>query len=213
MSRVESASGAKYSAHNEQARKFEPIAPVGTNYTPIGKVDIAAIRSTAPAPPKPAVHSASHPSAGNSAVPTPSGPTFRTTTVGSAAAAARVPTGTWDAPKPTVSAAPPPPPAASRPPTVVATPRSVPAHSATVPSSDVPTEPSEDDRIGPVVSLARPNRPPRSRLILSSDTGHSIHTRVTPTPQETEQSIRSAGSSCFGRAVGSSATLCRGFHR
>jgi drebrin-like protein len=44
MSRVESASGANYSSHNEQSRKFEPIAPVGTNYTPVGKVDIATLR-------------------------------------------------------------------------------------------------------------------------------------------------------------------------
>lgn len=50
MKRVEAASGAKYSAHNEKARKFEPIAPVGTNYTPIGKPDIAAMRRVPPAP-------------------------------------------------------------------------------------------------------------------------------------------------------------------
>jgi drebrin-like protein len=149
MSRVESASGARYSAHNETARKFEPIAPVGTNYTPIGKVDIAAIRSAAgPAPPQPPVPSAPRPSA---VIPAAQGPIVRTTTVGSAAAAARVPTGTWDAPKQAVTATPPPPPA---PPTVVATSRSVPAHSATVPTSNVPTKPSEDDRIGSVVSLA-----------------------------------------------------------
>ncbi|KAI0246580.1 hypothetical protein BJV78DRAFT_1286287 [Lactifluus subvellereus] len=93
-----------YSVHDEQARKFEPIAPVGTNYTPVGKVDIAAIRSaTVPAPPKPAVPSASHTSADIPAATAPSGPTFRTTTVGSAA----LRTGTWDAPNPTVSAAPP----------------------------------------------------------------------------------------------------------
>ncbi|KAH9160569.1 hypothetical protein EDB89DRAFT_1862714 [Lactarius sanguifluus] len=64
MSRVESASGAKYSTHNEQARKFEPIAPVGTNYTPVGKVDIASLRSalaTPSAAPKPAVPSAPRP--------------------------------------------------------------------------------------------------------------------------------------------------------
>lgn len=49
MKRVEAASGAKYSTHNEPTRKFEPIAPVGTNYTPVGKVDIAALKKT-PAP-------------------------------------------------------------------------------------------------------------------------------------------------------------------
>ena len=57
MSRVETASGAKYSTHKEPARKFEPIGPVGTNYTPIGKVDINAIRKEAavkpPPPPQP----------------------------------------------------------------------------------------------------------------------------------------------------------------
>ena len=42
MSRVEAASGAKYSAHKEQPRQIEPIAPVGTAYTPVGKIDIAA---------------------------------------------------------------------------------------------------------------------------------------------------------------------------
>ncbi|EGO22678.1 hypothetical protein SERLADRAFT_357378, partial [Serpula lacrymans var. lacrymans S7.9] len=50
MSRVEGASGARYSAHKEQARKFEPIAPVGTSYTPIGRPDIAAMRKVPPPP-------------------------------------------------------------------------------------------------------------------------------------------------------------------
>jgi hypothetical protein len=57
MSRVEAASGAKYSTHKETARKFEPIAPVGTNYTPIGKPDITTLRkgpTPANAPPPPA---------------------------------------------------------------------------------------------------------------------------------------------------------------
>jgi len=58
MSRVETASGAKYSIHKEPTRKFEPIGPVGTNYTPVGKVDINAIRKEAavkpPPPPQPA---------------------------------------------------------------------------------------------------------------------------------------------------------------
>lgn len=48
MKRVRDASGAKYSVHNESARRAEPIAPVGTNYTPIGKVDIGALRKGAP---------------------------------------------------------------------------------------------------------------------------------------------------------------------
>src|SRR6266850_6027650 len=155
MSRVESASGAKYSAHNEQARQFEPIAPVGTNYTPVGKVDIAAIRSAAaPTAPKPVVPSASRPFAATLGPQSSSGKTVRDSAVSGAAAAARVPEGTWDAPKLTVSAAPPPPPAAPRPfPTVVGNTLSVPAHSATGPSPNVLTKPSEEDRISPVVSL------------------------------------------------------------
>lgn len=48
MKRVEAASGARYSAHKEQARKFEPIAPVGTSYSPIGRPDINELRRGAP---------------------------------------------------------------------------------------------------------------------------------------------------------------------
>lgn len=48
MKRVEAASGSHYSAHKEQGRKFEPIAPVGTNYKPIGKPDINELRRGAP---------------------------------------------------------------------------------------------------------------------------------------------------------------------
>ncbi|KZS94673.1 actin depolymerizing protein [Sistotremastrum niveocremeum HHB9708] len=48
MKRVEEASGSKYSVHKESARKYEPIAPVGTSYTPIGKPDIGALRKTGP---------------------------------------------------------------------------------------------------------------------------------------------------------------------
>ncbi|KAF8507300.1 hypothetical protein BU17DRAFT_57574 [Hysterangium stoloniferum] len=44
MKRVRNASGSKYSVHGETARRAEPIAPVGTSYTPVGKVDIAALR-------------------------------------------------------------------------------------------------------------------------------------------------------------------------
>ena len=165
MSRVESASGARYSAHNEQARKFEPIAPVGTNYTPVGKVDIAALRSAAPpAAPKPALPSASRPPA---VAPTPSAPTVRSAGFGSAAAASRVPAGSWDAPKPTAVA--PSPPAAPRPtPTVTSAQRSaaVPAHSAFVTSSNTPTKPAEEDRIGPVVSPTRFNHPSGVRSLI-----------------------------------------------
>ncbi|KAL0571638.1 actin binding protein [Marasmius crinis-equi] len=69
MKRVEAASGAKYSFQKEAPRKAEPIAPVGTNYKPIGQVDIGALRkqpsntiSSAPAATsKPALPAASRP--------------------------------------------------------------------------------------------------------------------------------------------------------
>lgn len=48
MKRVEAASGARYTAHKEQARKFEPIGPVGTSYTPIGRPDMTELRRGAP---------------------------------------------------------------------------------------------------------------------------------------------------------------------
>jgi len=48
MKRVRDASGSKYSVHKEPVHRAEPIAPVGTNYTPIGKVDIGALRKGAP---------------------------------------------------------------------------------------------------------------------------------------------------------------------
>jgi drebrin-like protein len=174
MARVESASGAKYTAHNERARKFEPIAPVGTNYTPVGKVDIAAIRSAAaPTAPKPAVPSASRPSVATLGPRSSSGKTVRDSAVSGAAAAARVPEGSWDAPMPTVSAAPPPPPAAPRPfPTVVGNTLSVPAHSAAASSPNVLTKPSEEDRISPVVSLSAPRT---HYLIITPLKGHRIH--------------------------------------
>ena len=50
MKRVEDSSGARYSVQNEKPRKFEPITPVGTNYTPIGKVDINEINKTTTRP-------------------------------------------------------------------------------------------------------------------------------------------------------------------
>jgi hypothetical protein len=53
MSRVAAASGAKYSIHNEPTRRSEPIGPVGTSYTPVGKVDINALRKEAAVKPPP----------------------------------------------------------------------------------------------------------------------------------------------------------------
>lgn len=74
MSRVEAASGAKYSAQKEAPRKFEPIAPVGTNYTPVGKVDMNQLRRgqnpkavTPPASSRPASSSLTEPSVANAA--------------------------------------------------------------------------------------------------------------------------------------------------
>lgn len=123
MKRVEAASGAKYSTHKEQARKFEPIAPVGTSYTPVGKVDIEALRKgpaarTGAIAPKPAMPSAPRPG-----FAAPSGPQ----TSGRAGSSA------WDdAPsRAPAAAAPPPPPAASRPPVITAA-RPTPAVSISV---------------------------------------------------------------------------------
>ncbi|KIY51882.1 actin depolymerizing protein, partial [Fistulina hepatica ATCC 64428] len=48
MKRVDAASGAKYSVQKEAPHKYEPIAPVGTNYKPIGTPDIAALRQMSP---------------------------------------------------------------------------------------------------------------------------------------------------------------------
>ena len=108
MKRVEAASGAKYSTHKETARKFEPIAPVGTSYTPVGKVDIGALRKApVPSVAKPAMPSAPRPGFSASTGPQTSG---------------RARASAWDdAPAAApVAAAPPPPPAASRPPVVTA---------------------------------------------------------------------------------------------
>lgn len=48
MARVNNASGSKYSVQKEAPRKYEPITPVGTSYTPVGQVDIAQLRKGAP---------------------------------------------------------------------------------------------------------------------------------------------------------------------
>ena len=154
MSKAEAASGAKYSVHKEQARKFEPIAPVGTNYQPVGKVDINELKRAVPPPagaPKPAMPSAARPVPG---APATSGrPNF-----GNAAAAARAPT--WDepaaAPAP-AAAAPPPPPMAARPPVAAvsrpaATSGFSPAAFQTPETANKPSKPAEDDRIAPVVN-------------------------------------------------------------
>lgn len=121
MSRVESSSGARYSAHNEQPRKVEPIAPVGTNYTPVGKVDINALRKAptpAAKPPTPAATTrpafSSPAFSSSSSRPASAGSLYGRTVVGGSA-----PQDAWpeEAPAPTPSSPPPPPPpTASRPP-------------------------------------------------------------------------------------------------
>ena len=125
MSRVEAASGAKYSTHKEQPRPFEPIASVGTAYTPVGKVDIAALRKAPPPAAKPNLPSSSRPIYGAVKPAVSAGSVYgRTVNPGSAPADA------W--PEETPSSSPataPPPPAASRPPTFTA---SRPAFSAMV---------------------------------------------------------------------------------
>ena len=124
MKRVEAASGAKYSAHKETARKFEPIAPVGSSYKPVGKVDIEALRKA----PKPGA-------AASSGVPSPkpsipfaprSTPAYAgaSSGMGNVPTSGKAPIGAWDdepsAPAPAATALPPPP-ASSRPPVITAT--------------------------------------------------------------------------------------------
>ncbi|EFP94595.2 uncharacterized protein PGTG_20551 [Puccinia graminis f. sp. tritici CRL 75-36-700-3] len=54
MKKVADSSGAKYSVHNEKPVKREMPAPVGTNYKPIGRPDIASMTSKQkPTPPAP----------------------------------------------------------------------------------------------------------------------------------------------------------------
>jgi hypothetical protein len=48
MTRVSNASGSKYSVQKDAPRKYEPIAPVGTAYQPVGQVNIAELRKGAP---------------------------------------------------------------------------------------------------------------------------------------------------------------------
>ena len=48
MTKVNNASGSKYAVQNDAPRKLEPIAPVGTAYTPVGKINIAELRKNSP---------------------------------------------------------------------------------------------------------------------------------------------------------------------
>ena len=162
MSRVESSSGARYSAHNEQPRKFEPIAPVGTNYTPVGKVDINALKK-APTPAakptattRPAFSSQAFSSSSSNPAAS-AGSLYGRTVVGGSA-----PQDAWpdEAPAP---APPSPPPAASRPPALPTTSRptsSRPAFSAMVRHLAIFILPSNSvilsDRRHPLLSLPLP---------------------------------------------------------
>ena len=115
MKRIEAASGAKYSAHNEQARKFEPIAPVGSSYTPVGRPDISAMRNAQP-PPKnppsaPSVSTYSKPS-----IPNTPRPVFRGTSSVQPAGTGKAPADAWEEEASTTSLPPQLPPATSRPP-------------------------------------------------------------------------------------------------
>lgn len=200
MRRVEGASGAKYSTHNEKPRKFEAIAPVGTNYTPIGKPDIAAMRRVPPPP------------SSASSTPKPSIPTAPRPVFGAPVSApvktappSNVPDDDWGDEPP----APPPPP--SRPPAVPSAPRpaptsvsigswycvlpnltlfscksytpaprAVPSAPALVTSSNVPTKPAGDDRIAPVVSLVKTSETKSLKL---SSQGNCIYTHQADTRQ------------------------------
>lgn len=129
MKRVEAASGAKYSSHNEQARKFEPIAPVGTSYTPIGRPDIAGMRKVPLSPSSvgpSAAPATSRPSAAKLSVATAPRPVFGTPAaapVKTAPAFGRAPADSWDEEPAAAAVPPPPPPSASRPPAVPSAPR------------------------------------------------------------------------------------------
>jgi hypothetical protein len=48
MTKVNNASGSKYAVQKGVQRKYEPIAPVGTAYTPVGKIDMAELRKNSP---------------------------------------------------------------------------------------------------------------------------------------------------------------------
>jgi hypothetical protein len=159
MKRVEAASGANYSSHKEPTRKFEPIVPVGTSYTPVGKVDMAALKKT-PAPAAKPV-SLTRPTFG---APASSAGSLYGKAASSGSAAA------WQAEKTTKTMA--TPPTSTRPPTVLATtrptfsamtptkpspdpafsalsspPSSRSAAAAAPPISNAPTKPVEEDRI------------------------------------------------------------------
>lgn len=111
MNRVGAASGVHYSAQKEAPRKYEPIAPVGTNYQPVGKVDISALRAGASSGPPPAP-AASKPAVKSTARPVPLAPSSAPG-FGRAPIANKAPADAW--PDESTNFSPPPPPAAPRP--------------------------------------------------------------------------------------------------
>ncbi|KAI0348788.1 hypothetical protein OH77DRAFT_1371773, partial [Trametes cingulata] len=183
MARVEAASGAHYSAQKEAPRKSEPIAPVGTNYTPVGKVDMAALRKGAgssPAAPPPAPAAAKPPApAAARAVPLAPSPAPG---LGKAPVANKAPADAWPDEADSF-APPPPPPAASRPvfgsstpkpvtsvspnsPSDSSAPRFTPSAPAPVASSTKPTKPADDDeKIGPVGTAYTPIKLQPKKLV------------------------------------------------
>lgn len=174
MSRVEAASGAKYSSHKEQPRKFEPIAPVGSSYTPVGKVDISALKKAPPPAARPAFSALpAKPTFGSSKPASSAGSLYgRTVVTGSAPADA------WpeEAPKAT---APPKLPTASRPPVLPTTSR--PAFSAMQPASpaSISTPPA---RVSPAFTASQPSPPPR---IIT----HAAVSSTTPSKPEEQDKI------------------------
>ncbi|OCB86325.1 hypothetical protein A7U60_g6639 [Sanghuangporus baumii] len=156
MKRVEDSSGSRYTAHKEQPRKFEPIGSVGTNYTPVGRVDISEIRRTAPK---------SVASAKPTQVYTPSAPAPPVPSASRPFVASKPVMPSWEEPA-APSAPPPPPPAATRPiPTVMPSSPAPTKELEPVAASIAPTKPKEEDRIGPVGTNYTPvSLPPPKKL-------------------------------------------------
>ncbi|CDO74750.1 hypothetical protein BN946_scf184411.g7 [Trametes cinnabarina] len=166
MARVEAASGAHYSAQKEAPRKAEPIAPVGTSYTPIGQPDIAAMRrggnpaSTPAAPPPAPATTKPFASSATRSVPLAPSPAPG---LGKTPVANNTPADAWPDEGDSF-APPPPPPAATRPPPAASAPKPAPSVAtrfvspspASVTSSTTPTKPDEDDKIGPVGTAYTP---------------------------------------------------------
>ncbi|PPQ71153.1 hypothetical protein CVT24_009834 [Panaeolus cyanescens] len=180
MKRVEAASGAKYSSNREEPRKFEPIAPVGTSYTPVGRPDIAALKKAPPAA-KPTAPS----------VPTGTRPTFGATKPAASAASlygratGSAPSDAWpdESPATAAPAPPPPPPASTRPPVVPTASR--PAFTS---FSAMPTKPSPSPAFSAAPAAAPvASPPPPPRPIAVSPTVASPASRGPEKPAEDDR--------------------------